>query len=187
LNRQSIGNLLSGKEKNKQHKSSIVWRRRNAINKEPGPVSVAGKHFVGPPGGVISVDERVEGWERVALIAAASVIHEIHWRRVDYSRSGRRRWRMRGRLLLLLLLLLLPRVVAIIRRVIIVGIERFLFGADHLLLLLLLLELMILLMILLLLLLARHRLRVMMDLLGVERRSGRGRQGRRRRDLRRGR
>jgi hypothetical protein len=54
-------------------------------------------------------------------------------------------------------------------------------------LLLLLLELMILLMILLLLLLARHRLRVMMDLLGVERRSGRGRQGRRRRDLRRGR
>jgi hypothetical protein len=72
---------------------------------------------------------------------------------------------------------LLSSIVAIIRRVIIVGIERLLFGADHLLLLLLLLQLMILLMILLLLL-ARYRLiRVMMDLLRVERWSGRGRQG----------
>lgn len=73
---------------------------------------------------------------------------------------------------------MLSSIVAIIRRVIIVGIERLLFGADHLLLLLLLLQLMILLMILLLLLLARYRLiRVMMDLLRVERWSGRGRQG----------
>lgn len=71
---------------------------------------------------------------------------------------------------------MLSSIVAIIRRVIIVGIERLLFGADHLLLLLLLLQLMILLMILLLL--ARYRLiRVMMDLLRVERWSGRGRQG----------
>ena len=130
---------------------------------------MSGEHFICPPCGVISVDERVERRERVALIAAsASVIHEVHCRRIDYRRrrrSGRRRsWRMRSRLL--------SSIVAIIRRVIIVGIERLLFGADHLLLLLLPLQLMIL------LLLARYRLiRVMMDLLRVERWSGRGRQG----------
>ncbi len=72
---------------------------------------------------------------------------------------------------------MLSSIVAIIRRVIIVGIERLLFGADHLLLLLLLLQLMILLMILLLLLAWYRLIRVMMDLLRVERWSGRGRQG----------